>query len=364
MSRPRLREHKTLMTVLSVAYPLLPVSPGAGGGAEQILALVEAGITKAGHRSIAIAAAGSAVSGELLETPAFSGEITEAVRADAQRVHRERIEGALHRYKLDLIHFHGLDFHAYLPHAAVPILVTLHLPLAWYPAGIFDLPNIILNCVSLTQAASAPAAVQLPIICNGIDLSCYDGTERSREFLLWIGRICPEKGVHMALEVARSLDLPMTIAGPVHPFRAHEQYFRENVEPLLDEKRRYAGPVTLEQKADLLSRARCVLIPSLAAETSSLVAMEAAASGAPVVAFRSGALPEIVEHGVTGFIADSADEMAGYAKRIEEISSRICRERARARFDADRMRAEYLAFYDRVISNRHLAHGVAPQANL
>lgn len=352
------------MTVLSVAYPLLPVSPASGGGAEQILSLLERGIAAAGHRSLVIAAEGSAVSGELLRTPVFSGEMTDEIRARAQRVHCARIEETLRSLNIDLIHFHGLDFHAYLPAACVPMLATLHLPLAWYPSGIFQLRNVALNCVSHTQAASVPDSARLPVVVNGIDIERYRAPEREREFLLWLGRICPEKGVHIALQMARSLDLPMIVAGPVHPFRAHEDYFRESVVPLLDEKRRYAGAVDLEQKIDLLSRARCVLIPSLAPETSSLVAMEAAVSGTPAVVFRSGALPEVVEHEVTGFVADSADEMADYVKRVGEIRPETCRERALTRFDAGRMQREYLTLYERVIATLHLGTGFAPQANL
>lgn len=141
----------------------------------------------------------------------------------------------------------------------------------------------------------------------------------------------------------------MVVAGPVHPFRFHQDYFAEQVQPLLDDLRRYVGPVGFAEKVDLYSKARCVLIPSLVAETSSLVAMEAMSSGTSVVAFRSGALPEIVEHGRTGFIVDSEDEMADAVQRIDEISPEMCRAQAVRRFSAERMVEEYLRLYRRMI---------------
>jgi len=329
------------VNVLSVAYPLLPAGPDAGGGAEQILSLLDRGLTQNGNQSIVIAAEGSCVSGELIATPAVRGEITEDLRRAAQKNHLCHIEGALTRYPIDQIHFHGLDFHQYVPETDVPMLATLHLPLAWYPDWIFSASPTRLNCVSRTQAAERG----LPFVENGIDLERYAAVDGEREHLLWLGRICPEKGVHVALEVAHELDMQIVVAGPVHRFREHEAYFREKIQPLLDCKRKYIGLVGVAQKVNLLRKSICLLIPSLVKETSSLVAIEAAASGLPVVAFRAGALPEIVEDGVTGFVVDSQAEMAIAIRRIRDISSEICRARANVRFDARRMVDDYLKLY-------------------
>lgn len=338
------------MTILSVAYPLLPVSPDSGGGAEQILHLVERGLVKAGHRSIVVAAAGSQVSGDLIETPAVAGRITESVREFAQSAHREAIATALREHPIDLIHFHGLDFHTYAPSQRVPNLVTLHLPAEWYPRCIFENPLFSFNCVSQTQAASAPVKSRPPVVTNGVNLEIYRPLSGMKKGLLWLGRICPEKGVDVALRVARRLDTPMIIAGPVHPFEDHEVYFADRVRPLLDETRRYVGAVGLNEKVALLAEARCLLVPSLVAETSSLVAMEALASGTPVIGYRSGALPEIVEHGKTGFIVDSEEEMANAVQRIGEISPAACRFAAEARFDCERMVREYLNLYRTIVA--------------
>lgn len=334
------------MTVLSVAYPLLPVSRDSGGGAEQILYLLERGLVARGHRSIVIAANGSTVDGKLIASRAFDGEMTEEVREHARRDHLRLIEQAVAHHSIDLIHFHGLDFYAYTPAAHIPKLATLHLPPAWYPDKIFRSSDVRLNCVSESQADAAPTPARLPVIPNGIDTRQYlqDGGERKQ--LLWLGRICPEKGVHIALEVAHRLNARLIVAGPVHPFRDHEMYFSNRVEPLLDDRRQYVGCVGFADKKALLAQAKCVLIPSLVAETSSLVAMEALSSGAPVVAYRSGALPEVIEHERTGFIVDSQDEMASAVGRVHEISSETCRTQAQARFDVSRMVDGYISLYE------------------
>ena len=362
----------TQLTILSVAYPLLPVSSSSGGGSEQILHTLDHGLVRAGYRSIVIAAKGSAVDGELIETPAAPAEITDSAREHAQQVHRHQIEVVLNHNRVDLIHFHGLDFLAYRPRSHTPSqLATLHLPLTWYPATLFDETDLFLNCVSRNQAGSEPEAETLPVVPNGIDLEKFQLCENRQEYLLWLGRVCPEKGAHVALRVAHRLNLPLIVAGPIHPFSAHKMYFAEQVEPLLDDKRRYIGPVDTKRKAELLANARSLLVPSLIAETSSLVAMEAIGSGTPVVAFRSGALPEIVDEGITGFIVQSEEDMAKAVSETRRISSLTCRAIAKKRFAASRMNQDYFKLYDlilsqsgRVITRRDFGMATAPQSDL
>jgi glycosyltransferase involved in cell wall biosynthesis len=310
-------------------------------------------MVEAGHQSVVVAAKGSRVAGQLIATSAVPPSITDGNRAAAQQEHREAIERALRGGHIDLIHFHGLDFHEYVPESEVPMVATLHLPLDWYPKTIFEQQRCHLNCVSLSQAAET----RLRVIRNGIDISPYLAEPaRLRDQLLFLGRICPEKGAHTALEVAHRLDRPLVIAGPVHPYPDHESYFRDKVEPFLDTRRRYIGPIGLRAKVRLLASAQCLLIPSSVAETSSLVAMEAIASGAPVVALRSGALPEVIDHGQTGFIVDSGDEMAEAVQRCVRcirdggLSAEMSRSTARRRFSAERMVADYLALYQQLVT--------------
>lgn len=328
------------MTVLSVAYPLFPVGPDASGGAEQILYLLDREIVRSGERSVVLAAGGSSVSGELISTAAPEGALTDAVRAEAQLQHRAAIEHILQNRRVDVIHFHGLDFDTYLPDTDVPMIVTLHLPLAWYPEAALHQNRAKLVCVSESQATGT----DFPVVLNGIDTSRFQPAPK-QDLLLWLGRICPEKGVHLALEAAHEADASLLIAGPVHAFESHQSYFHNSVEPLLDGKRCYIGPVDGLNKTRLLAEARGVLIPSLAAETSSLVAMEAISSGTPVIAFSSGALPEVVDHDTTGFIVDSPAGMAGAIPKLAEISPEACRAVAEARFEAKRMACDYFRLY-------------------
>ena len=327
---------------------MFPVTSASSGGAEQILYLLTRALTQAGHRSITMAANGSRVAGELVESLAapVNGLITEHTRATAQDHHRELISTLVRKEPVDLIHFHGLDFLTYRPKAATCAeLATLHLPSDWYPAHLFHQKNLAINCVSLAQANSRPETRTGFVIRNGIDLARFKFSASKSNYLLWLGRICPEKGVVTALRVARALGMPLMVAGPVHPFSDHQKYFNDEVEPLLDSDRRYLGPVGNEDRADLLSRARALLIPSLAPETSSLVAMEAAASGTPAIALRSGALPEVIDHGQTGWTVDSEEAMAAAVSRTSEINPSLCRRRAEQHFSFERMASEYLELY-------------------
>ncbi len=311
---------------------------------------LERGIVEAGHQSVVIAAVGSAVSGELISTVAMTDEITEQGREISRKAHLQQIGQVLSQKPIDLIHFHGLDFSSYLPSSRIPKLATLHLPPAWYSPSVFKMPEVRFCCVSEAQADTVPTRERPTVVCNGIDLSVFKSTCERAPYLLWIGRICPEKGTGIALRVAHRLRLPLIVAGPVHPFRTHQQYFTEDVQPLLDNQRQWIGSVGLRDKVKLLSEARCLLIPSFAEETSSLVAMEACSSGLPVIAFRSGALPEVVEHEVTGFIVDDEDQMVLAVERTARISAERCRERAWTRFAASRMVRDYLSLYERILT--------------
>jgi glycosyltransferase involved in cell wall biosynthesis len=336
------------LTVLNVAYPLAPVGPDAVGGAEQVLTWLDAALVRAGLRSIVVACEGSATAGMLVATPRVEGPLTEAARRAAAERHRIAIRRVLEAGSVDVVHMHGFDFHRYLPPPGVPVLATLHLPPTWYPPEALRpaRPGTFLNCVSESQLrACPPDATLVAAVPNGVPIDRLEARVGKRGFVLALGRICPEKGFHLALDAARRAGLSLLLGGEVFRYDEHERYFREEIVPRLGAEHRFLGPVSLRRKRRLLAAARCVVVPSLVAETSSLVAMEALACGTPVVACARGALPEIVEHGRTGFLVNDVEEMAEAMLAAPVLDSEACRETARERFSAERMAARYMELY-------------------
>ena len=348
---------KSKLTVLSVAYPLTPVSVDAAGGAEQVLSRLDDALTRAGHRSIVVACEGSEIAGTLIATPRADGSLDDAARELAWQQTRCAIERVSEHWHIDLVHMHGVDFFNYLPPPGIPVLVTLHLPPNWYPREIFQLlercgerslkrPNTFLHCVSASQHRACPAdAPLLPPIENGVPVDELASRVRKRDWAMALGRICPEKGFDIALDAARWADVPLLLAGQVYRYEAHERYYKDEIVPRLDCARRFIGPIGFARKRRLLSAAQCLLAPSRAPETSSLVAMEALACGTPVIAFPSGALADIVEDGKTGFLVRDAREMAEAIPVAKTLDPEVCRRAARERFSAARMIAQYIELY-------------------
>jgi glycosyltransferase involved in cell wall biosynthesis len=343
-----------MLTVLSVAYPFAPVGPGAVGGAERILTDLDSALVAAGHRSLVVACAGSRARGELLTVPLPVPGPADAAGARVVRSCMQRaIDRAIAR-GVDLVHMHGLDFHAYSIPATLPILVTLHLPISWYPADAWDRlgPNAQLQCVSDSQKASSPADWgAVPVIRNGVDLPPI-GERTPGDYALALGRVCPEKNVHAALDAGARAGVPVLIGGRVFSYPDHLRYFEEQIEPRLGPSgvgHAFLGPLDDERKQRLLGHARCLLHPTLAPETSSLVALESLAAGTPVVAYPSGALPEIVEDGVTGFLVHDPEEMAVRIRDAAALRPEDCRAVAQ-RFSKARMVEEYFRMYRRLAS--------------
>lgn len=352
------------ISVLLAGAPLATVGPDAAGAAERVLTMLDEALVEAGHRSLVIAPEGSICRGQLLATPLPRGRLDDAATQRAERRHRAAIARALRDLRVDVVHMHGADFHRYLPDLGPPVLVTLHAPAVTVPppALRIERPATFLHGVSAAQSAACPDdAFLLPEIPSGVEIDRHRFRALKRGFALAIGRMRPEKGFHLAIDAAARAGVPLVLAGAI-PGGARERYFREAVEPRLGPHARFLGPIGAARKRRLLSAARCVLVPNVVAAATSLVAMEALASGTPVIAFRRGALGEIVEHGVTGFLVSDVTEMARAIKAIDSIDPAMCRRAAEDRFSSARMARAYLSRYEAVILAARCAAALAQHA--
>lgn len=351
------------LTVLSVAFAFAAVGPHAVGGAETILTDIDEALTAAGHRSFVVACEGSRSRGALFSFALpKNGTVDDAVRREAPRQCREAIRRALQSGTVDVAHLHGMDFDTYEVPEEIPKVVTLHLPLGWYAPGALERwrGRALFVCVSESQRQSWPAgAGNVIVIENGVAIPEHWNAGARDEFALVLGRICPEKNQHEALVAGSMAGIPVLIGGHTFPYREHQDYFAKQIAPLLASNGTSSHPqhqflesLRPQEKHNLLSRAKCVLHPTRAPETSSLVAMEALAAGTPVIAYRSGALREIVEDGVTGFLVDDAGEMADAIGRVGALSRARCRAVAERRFSKQRMVQQYLNLYESLAGSR------------
>ena len=250
-----------------------------------------------------------------------------------------------HAAEFDLIHSH-YDFMAlsYSRLVSTPVLTTIHgfsspqiMPVyEKYRDGYF---------VSISDSDRAPGLNYLGTVYNGIDLELYTFQPTPGDDLIFLGRIHPDKGVHLAIETARLSGRKLVIAGIVQD----QAYFREQVEPHLDGRHvEYIGPVGVEGKNLLFARAWALLHLNTIPERFGLVLAEANAAGVPVVAMDLGSCREVIEHGVTGFLVNSSEEAAQALERISEIDRAACRDRVRRRFSIDTMVAAYERVYEKI----------------
>ncbi len=332
--------------LLLVAYPLLPVSEASAGGAEQILFTLERGLAARGWKTAVAACAGSVVSGELIVT----GEAPRGLDgfAEREREHTERVVEACAKREFAMVLDHSGHFFRHAARVRGRVLATLHLPRALYDEHGFEglAENVCFNCVSDSQRAEfaeLPQVLRLvrAVVRNGIAVERFPLAGRKSDYVLWMGRICPEKAPHLAIEAARLAGVRIKLAGQVYPFRWHEDYWEERVRPLIDGDRvEWVRLPSFAEKTRLLREARALLVTSQVAETTSLVALEAMASGTPVIAFGAGALPEVVPKG-TGFIVGGVEEMAAACGEVSGIRALDCREWVRREYSAGAMTDGY-----------------------
>jgi len=250
-----------------------------------------------------------------------------------------------HAAEFDLIHSH-YDFMAltYTRLIKTPVLTTVHgfsspriMPIYQkYRDGYF---------VSISDSDRAADLNYLATIYNGIDLSLYPLQESSGDDLIFLGRIHPDKGIHLAIEVARLSGFRLLIAGIVQD----EAYFREQVQPHLDGQNiRYIGPVGVPGKNELFAKGRALLHLNTIPERFGLVLVEANAAGVPVIAMDLGSCREVIKEGETGFLVNNVTEAVRALERIPEIDRHACRRRVRQHFSIETMVEGYEQVYSRI----------------
>ena len=230
---------------------------------------------------------------------------------------------------------------------------TVHGPVAGEPGKLYEriaavAPRLALVSVSLNQRKPLPGLPWVANCPNALDLDAYPAHPQRGEYLLFLGRMSPEKGCHRAIEVAKEAGLPLKIAGKKR-MRLEQEYFDSAVRPRLGDGIEYLGETSHLTKVALLQNARATLFPIEWEEPFGLVMIESMACATPVIATRRGAVPEVIEHGRSGIVVDDYREMPAAIEEADKLDPRECRRYVEEHFSAERMVRDYEAVYERVL---------------
>jgi glycosyltransferase involved in cell wall biosynthesis len=359
---PRERAEPTSDSRLRIAMlapPWIPIPPPGYGGIEYVVALLCDPLVAHGHEVVLLCAPGSSSSAEVRPLlPAAHPESIERSLFEADHVGRafEAIDDAAeHGEPFDVVHDHcGYTPLAMANRIDTPLVHTVHGPFDPDTTPFYDRHghkgHVV--CISHAQSGMAPEGAGVDaVVHNPIDVDSWPVGYHKEDYLLWLGRIVPEKGPHRAIEVARRTGRPLILAGPVQP--RHERFFSTVIEPQIDgEQVRWVGEVGGARKQRLFADAYAFLMPIRWPEPFGMVMVESLAAGTPVLAFPEGAAPEIVEHGETGFLVADEDEMVEMVPKAGDLDPERCR-RGAERFAPDRVALRYEAAYREAIRARH-----------
>ena len=324
-----------------------PVPPTGYGGIELIVSLLADGLVDAGHEVTLFASGDSLTKADL----AYTYE-----RAPSELIGRSipELRHALGCYaradEFDVINDHsGMPAAALAGALRTPVLHTVHGPLDGEAGGTYEYiaqvaPRVGLISISLNQRRTKPDLPWAANIPNAVDLSLYPCKPHRGDYLLFLGRMSPDKGAHRAIAVAMELGLPLKMAGKKREPK-EEQYFSEFVEPHLGHEIEWLGEVSHGTKVELLQDARATLFPIEWEEPFGLVMIESMACGTPVIATRHGAVPEVIEHGRGGLIVDRYREMPAALELADDLDPLECRRYVEERFAPERMVGDYVNAY-------------------
>lgn len=342
------------LRVAMVAPPWFPIPPRGYGGIEAVVHLLAGGLRGRGHEVTLFAASDS---GRDRGTVSLAGTDwgndlgmpNQRIREATYQIRVSR-ELARRAAEFDVIHLHneyaGMAA-AYLGGGRTPYLATVHgginEPVLAFLAEVDKAIGLV--AISQAQRDQAKDVRWNSVVHNAVSFEGLAFRARKDDYLLQLARITPEKGQHSAIEVAARVGLPLVLAGKVDRDALSQRYFSQHIQPRLGKGVRWLEEVSGDEKAELIAGAAAMLYPIEWEEPFGLAMVEAMISGTPVLAFARGAAREIVEAGLTGFVARDVDEMVSLVPAARQIDPAACARRASFRFSTERMAEGYEAAY-------------------
>jgi glycosyltransferase involved in cell wall biosynthesis len=334
------------IAILSPVWFAVP--PTGYGGIEWVVSLLADGLADAGHDVTLFASGDSLTKAQLAY--AYERPPSELIGRSVPEL-RHALACYTRADEFDVINDHsGMPAAALAGAVRTPVLHTVHGPLDGEPGAIYEAiqqvaPQVGLISISLNQRRRKPDLPWAANIPNALDLSIYPCKPHRGDYLLFLGRMSPDKGAHRAIAVAMELGLPLKLAGKKREAK-EEQYFAEFVEPHVGHGGiEWLGEVSHGTKVELLQDARATLFPIEWEEPFGLVMIESMACGTPVIATRHGAVPEVIEHGRSGLIVDHYREMAAAVEEADGVDPLECRRYVEERFAPERMVGDYVDAY-------------------
>ncbi len=337
------------MRIAQISTVDAPVRQTGSGAIEGLVWLLSRELTRLGHEITVFGVAGSEPCGELVATLPGSHGVAGSPHEWELCEWINLCRAVEQSDRFDVLHSHGYLWGLPLePLARAPMVHTLHLWPRRDEAYLWSMtPGACVTAVSNCQWSKYPELKPAATIYHGVDASQFTFRSEPDDYVCFLGQFTSSKGPTVAIQTARALGVRLLLAGPVN------DYYRERVEPLVDGRLvEYVGFVSGSERDRLLGGARALLYPIQSKEPFGLVQVEAMMCGTPVAATGLGAVPEIVDEGVTGFYADSADEFARAAVKAFALDRRQVRNRAEIRFSAERMARAYVQVYEDLVSRR------------
>jgi glycosyltransferase involved in cell wall biosynthesis len=347
------------LRIAQVAPLYESVPPRGYGGTERVVSYLTEELVRQGHE-VTLFASGDSATRARLVAPCERSLRTDAGCVDPLAHHVVQLEQVFREaHRFDLIHFHIDYLHFPLSQRhPCPHLTTLHgrLDLPDLPCLYRTFPGQPLASISDAQRRPLPWANWQGTIYHGLPTDLYTFRERPGNYLAFLGRVSPEKGLDRAIAIARRTGMELRVAAKVD--KADREYYEETIQPLLRAAGglvQFLGEVGGKDKDEFLGNAYALLFPIDWPEPFGLVMIEAMACGTPVIAWRNGSVPEVMDDGISGFVVDDLDEAAAAVGRVAGLSRAGCRRVFEERFCVGRMARDYLALYRRLARSRTTA---------